>query len=425
VVASAQSQHKVVEKRLKSYFLSYEGTYGKLGTCKLVRMQLDPKKRTLIIHANANFGFQPFRPETTQQIYTDIRNILPGPVNYYDITVLVGGKSIDDLIPNMYRKTKDDTRLWGKTTHQGASWVTHLSRPFRVSEGLQGRHLAVTPSHGLFYKNEEQCWKWQRPALYCTHEDLLSQSFVVPYLTPMLENAGAVVFSARERDRQPHDIIIDNDNGVQDSGLYIEEGRRKVKWESGDTGFAIPHEALLMGDNPFIRGTSRTMHTATNDKESEGAVLWIPRIPEDGDYAVYVSYQTYPASIPDAEYLVVHAGGTTRLRVNQQMGGGTWVYLGTYTFKAVGGVSTYEFTVNVTAIPKTVLKDITIERGCNAVIYLGNVEASSVSLNGTELTADQYKIENYMLTINSDLLVNDSNEIVINGDQKVIVTLVD
>ena len=99
--------------------------------------------------------------------------------------------------------------------------------------------------------------------------------------------------------------------------------------------------------------------------------------------------------------------------------------VGTYTFKAVGGVSTYEFTVNVTAIPKTVLKDITIERGCNAVIYLGNVEASSVSLNGTELTADQYKIENYMLTINSDLLVNDSNEIVINGDQKVIVTLVD
>ena len=379
VVASAQSQHKVVEKRLKSYFLSYEGTYGKLGTCKLVRMQLDPKKRTLIIHANANFGFQPFRPETTQQIYTDIRNILPGPVNYYDITVLVGGKSIDDLIPNMYRKTKDDTRLWGKTTHQGASWVTHLSRPFRVSEGLQGRHLAVTPSHGLFYKNEEQCWKWQRPALYCTHEDLLSQSFVVPYLTPMLENAGAVVFSARERDRQPHDIIIDNDNGVQDSGLYIEEGRRKVKWESGDTGFAIPHEALLMGDNPFVRGTSRTMHTATNDKESEGAVLWIPRIPEDGDYAVYVSYQTYPASIPDAEYLVVHAGGTTRLRVNQQMGGGTWVYLGTYTFKARHHDSQMVVLTNSSAHTGVVSADAARFGGGSAIVNRGSADSLSLS----------------------------------------------
>ena len=109
VVASAQSQHKVVEKRLKSYFLSYEGTYGKLGTCKLVRMQLDPKKRTLIIHANANFGFQPFRPETTKKIYDDLRRVLPGPVNYYDITLLVGDKSIDELIPNRYRKEKEES----------------------------------------------------------------------------------------------------------------------------------------------------------------------------------------------------------------------------------------------------------------------------------------------------------------------------
>ena len=379
MVASAQSQHKVVEKRLRSYFLSYEGAHGKLGTCKLVRMQLDPKKRTLAIHANANFGFQPFRPEMTQQIYADIRHILPGPVNYYDITVLVGGKSIDDLIPNIYRTVKDDTRLWGKTVHHGAPWVSRLSRPYRVSEGLQGRHLAVTPSHGLFYKNEEQCWKWQRPALYCTHEDLLSQSFVVPYLTPMLENAGAVVFSARERDRQPHDIIIDNDNGVQDSGLYIEEGRRKVKWGSGNTGFAIPHEALRMGDNPFVKGTSRTMHTATNDKESEGAVLWVPRIPEDGDYAVYVSYQTHPTSIPDAEYLVVHAGGTTRLSVNQQMGGGTWVYLGTYTFKAGQRDNQMVVLTNSSAHTGIVSADAVRFGGGSAIINRGSADSIRLS----------------------------------------------
>ena len=376
---SAQSQERVVGQRLKNYFRSYKSDNVKLGSCKLVRMQLDPKKRTLILHANANFGFQPFRPETTERIYADIRSILPGPVNYYDITVMVDEKSIDDLIPNIYRNTKDDTRLWGKTTHQGASWVDHLSRPYRVSEGLQGRHLAVTPSHGLFYKNDEKRWKWQRPSLYCTHEDLLSQSFVVPYLTPMLENAGAVVFSARERDRQPHDIIIDNDNGVQDSGLYIEEGRRKVKWESGDTGFAIPHEALLMGDNPFVRGTSRMMHTATNDKESEGAVLWIPRVPEDGDYAVYVSYQTYPTSIPDAEYLVVHAGGTTRLRVNQQMGGGTWVYLGTYTFKAGHHDSQMVVLTNSSAHTGIVSADAVRFGGGSAIINRGSADSISLS----------------------------------------------
>ena len=277
--ASAQSQHKVVEKRLKEYFRTYESTDAQIGTCKLVRFQLNPQKRTLTIYANANFGYQPFRTEITQQIYSELRNILPGPVNYYNITILVGDKSIDDLIPNLYRKVKDDTRLWGKTSHQGMPWVSNVSLPYRITEGLQGRHLAVTPSHGRYYKNDEQRWKWQRPSLYCTREDLLSQSFVVPYLTPMLENAGAIVFSARERDRQPFDIIIDNDNDHQDCGLYIEEGHRKTQWSNDTIGFAIPKQALRIGDNPFTMGTSRIMHTATHEKRAKEPSYGSPTSP--------------------------------------------------------------------------------------------------------------------------------------------------
>ena len=329
---SAQSQHRTVEKRLKAYFSHYKSPDVEVGTCKLVRFQLNPKKKTLTIHANANFAYQPFRPETTEKIYSDLRKVLPGPVNYYDITVLVDGRSIDDLIPNIYRKVKDDTRLWGDVEHHGTPWVSHVSRPYAIGKGLAGRHLAVTPSHGRYYKNDEARWKWQRPSLYCTREDLLSQSIVVPYLIPMLENAGAVVFSARERDLQPHDIIIDNDADGSDCGLYIEEKHRKAKWEDGAIGFATPQGVLHHGENPFREGTSRILRTATHEKSTEGAALWIPDIPEKGWYAVYVAYQTYPSSVPDAEYLVLHAGGSTRVKVNQQMGGGTWVYLGTYEF---------------------------------------------------------------------------------------------
>ena len=331
----SQSQNKVVEKRLKSYFQSYtHPDVATMGTCKLVRYQIDPKKRTLAIYANANFGYQPFRPETTDKIYREIKNILPGPVNYYSITIFVGDKSIDELIPNAYRKEKDNERLWGKIEHKEAPWVSNDSRPYIVNEGLEGRHIALTPSHGRYYKNDEMRWKWQRPSLYCTREDLLSQSIVVPYLMPMLENAGAVVYSARERDMQPHNIIIDNDVATNDGGIYIEEKRRKTQWEQGATGFAIPKSVLHHGDNPFNMGTSRILRTATHDKHTEGAALWIPTIPERGYYAVYVSYQTYPSSVPDAEYLVLHAGGTTRIKVNQQMGGGTWTYLGTFEFEA-------------------------------------------------------------------------------------------
>ena len=96
--------------------------------------------------------------------------------------------------------------------------------------------------------------------------------------------------------------------------------------------------------------------------------------------------------------------------------------VGTYTFKAVGGASAYEFTVKVTAVKETVLENITIEKGCNAVIYLGNVKVNSVSVNGDALT--DYNVENYILTISADLLKVGDNLIIINGNKTVIVTLV-
>ena len=97
--------------------------------------------------------------------------------------------------------------------------------------------------------------------------------------------------------------------------------------------------------------------------------------------------------------------------------------VGTYTFKASSGASAYEFTVNVTAVTKTTLRDLTVEEGCNAVIYLGNIEVETVKLNGTELRKDQYKIENLMLTIKTELLTEEANEIVINGEETVTVTI--
>ena len=99
--------------------------------------------------------------------------------------------------------------------------------------------------------------------------------------------------------------------------------------------------------------------------------------------------------------------------------------VGTYTFKAFGGSSAYEFTVTVTAVSQTVLKDMTIQRGCNAVIYLGNVKVDSVMVNGRQLAQEEYEVENLMLTISADLLTGSNNEIVINNEHTVVVTLVD
>lgn len=214
--------------------------------------------------------------------------------------------------------------------------VTRKNKPFEITNGLQNRHIALWHSHGLYYDQKLARWEWQRPRLFQTVEDLYTMSYVLPFLTPMLENAGAVVLLPRERDTQIHEVIVDNDD--PDSG-YSEQGGTYL-WrtnEEDDRGFANKKEIYTHYDNPFRMGTYRRIMTH-NPALHKNAVMqpafaeWIPDIPEKGHYAVYVSYASLPVSARDARYTVHHKGGADEFRVNQQMGGGTWIYLGHFTF---------------------------------------------------------------------------------------------
>ncbi|MGN0190717.1 MAG: xanthan lyase, partial [Candidatus Cryptobacteroides sp.] len=61
---------------------------------------------------------------------------------------------------------------------------------------------------------------------------------------------------------------------------------------------------------------------------------WTVDIRRDGEYAVYVTWRSFPESTENAHYSVTHAGGVSSFLVNQKMGGGTWIYLGTFPFRA-------------------------------------------------------------------------------------------
>ena len=74
------------------------------------------------------------------------------------------------------------------------------------------------------------------------------------------------------------------------------------------------------------------MRTVTGG--ATGRAVWQADIPERGEYAVYVSYESTPESADDAHYTVRHLGGETSFAVNQTMGGGTWIYLGRFPFAA-------------------------------------------------------------------------------------------
>lgn len=236
------------------------------------------------------------------------------------------------------RQSTEKERRWGKIGYEGAPWVQPIEQAFMPKNALTGRHLYVAPSHGRYFNGKK--WTWQRPYLFCTVEDLLSTSFVVPYLIPMLENAGAVVYTPRERDSSPFETIVDNDpispHQANNYGNYREEQKAHLVWQIGESkGFAVPQHTLTDQDQPFRSGTTRRVKTTSKPEEMAYA-QWLPKIAHAGRYAVYVSYGREEKAVSDARYIVRHAGSESHFRVNQRMGAGTWVYLGTFFFDETG-----------------------------------------------------------------------------------------
>lgn len=327
------AQNATIENIVSTYLRSYkvEG-YRPHDTMRADSVIVNDEGYEIRIFPNEPFCSQQFTPQNVKRIYAELQRSLPSPYNTFRLFVLdKKQRLIEDLIPNIYREENADaSRLWGKIDYKGLPWVTNASLPYRTTEGLQGRHLFLWPSHGRYYKNGR--WQWQRPYIYCTTEDLFTQSFVFPFLMPMLEKAGAIVCSPRERDYQTHEAVVDYDAPMH-QGVYGEASQDDAKWVTSpdSTGFAPPLTLLNDNIHPFSSGTYR-MTNSVSRRNSLSLAQWMPDIPQKGRYAVYVSYASRPNSIPDAAYTVYHKGGKTTFYVNQQMGGGTWVYLGTFEF---------------------------------------------------------------------------------------------
>lgn len=290
----------------------------------LVSYNIDDRRRTLNVQLSPSFAAQDFTASSVRFYYKRLAKALPRPYNKYKLTIMAGGLPIEQLVAGS-KCEKGMPNAWGKTEYEGAPWVMNDSRPYFVSHGLFDRHLSLWASHGRYYDGKKDRWKWQRPNLFGTTEDLFTQTIVIPYLIPMLENAGAVVFTPRERDWQKNEVIVDNGGRgyVEDSG--------KETWKTAqEKGFAYHAETYRDGENPFTQGTARAVK-ATKKADVSWA-SYQPNIPQGGKYAVYVSYQSLKNSVSDAQYIVMHKGQRTVFKVNQQMGGGTWVYLGTFDF---------------------------------------------------------------------------------------------
>jgi len=195
---------------------------------------------------------------------------------------------------------------------QRAEPVIPVEGPAATGGALSGASVFLSPGHGWTYSPSLGRWSTQRGNTHGLVEDLSNGEAVLQYLRQYLSNAGARVYTVRERDLQERMVIVDHD-----SAGYSETGA----WQQ------VSASGALQGDQreaPSSKGPA----TAT--------ASFAPDLPEAGHYAVYAWYRpaVSGATAPGTPIRIRHSGGETLWIQNQNHDGFTWKYLGTYHFPA-------------------------------------------------------------------------------------------
>lgn len=338
----------------------------RLAPISIRNIVVNNRRKELSVTFNPALADRAFRPSSIEKVYDLVRKAFGAGYSAYRLYVYTDGKEISELVPAYYSgKKRPIPKGLQKALKQAASrppLVRAVNPVYTPTLGLSNRHIALWQSHGYYYEQKLLRWEWQRARIFQTVEDLYTQSYVLPFLVPMLENAGAVVMMPRERDVQINEVIVDND--VPSDG-YEEIPGVCVFTHSGDSsGFADTKAFYLDGENPFRMGTYTVVEALNSVSLSprrkaalqagggHSLIRWTPKIPQAGEYAVYVSYKSLPNSVDDALYSVYHKGGVSQFKVNQQMGGGTWIYLGTFSFDAGSNPRACVTLVNATEMRK-------------------------------------------------------------------------
>ena len=106
-------------------------------------------------------------------------------------------------------------------------------------------------------------------------------------------------------------VVVTGDNGT-------------AAWSASANWSASTSTPGYYGANYHVRATAAASDQAT----------WTVSLPSAGSYKVETWYTAGTNRAASAPYSVIHSGGTTTVNVNQQVGGGVWNNLGTYSFAA-------------------------------------------------------------------------------------------
>lgn len=295
------------------------------GGLRVNSVKTDSINHKATLNLNENFTYLPINKEYIELLEVNAAESMPDSLKDYRIELNVSGKPLAYYINTIDKLPKEH--------RQNIPFVRPVTPLSEITKGMQGDNVALWHSHGKYYKPSSGNWYWQRGFLFQAIEDTYTLGYILPYVVPMLENAGAYVMLPRERDINPIEVIVDNDQPDETTILYSQTGYGESNgsnaWSTGEgEGFIYDLPDFRDTENPFENGTYRQVKTTGG--KNVATAIWAADIPESRQYAVYVSYKSLPNSSEDARYTVNFDGGSEEILVNQKLGGGTWIYLGTY-----------------------------------------------------------------------------------------------
>ena len=240
------------------------------------------------------------------------------------------------------------------------SGVAPVDLPGDTPGFLSGKAVYVSQCHGWIYYDSLDGFSTQRGNVWDTVEDFHNPEGANQYLVRYLENAGAAVFTVKERDMTDEQAIADNDGGG-----YVESGSG---WETGPLGFADT-SPWVTAEDPFDAGTTRRVNAA-----SGGVATWTPGVPGDGWWAVYVSWDSDSTNAPDAHYRITHPGGEIHRWYDQTIHGSTWQYTETLWLPGSAGGLTVELVADSAYSDRYVSADaVRVGGGMGDVIRMGDM----------------------------------------------------
>ena len=205
--------------------------------------------------------------------------------------------------------------------------------------GLADKTVFVSAGHGWYWNSTFNTYRTQRPMYPSSPypsgegviEDFNNAEAVNQYLLPYLQNAGADVWTVRERDMNTQMIIVDD----------------------GSTGFSM--QGTWTNNSG---GYSSTYRSATTVNATANATAtWTFTPPLTATYAVYVRFPSAAITrTVDAHFFVEHAGALTPITITQARDGNNWRFIGNFPF--YGGRAAQIYVNNQSATPGvTVLAD--------------------------------------------------------------------